>query len=228
MPYKRDTIIFGLPLDMSGIKQIGSFEEGVVVQQEGKNFVKMYLNPENINRSDQKIINESQTKGGFAVQYWGEQLTTLQISGTTGSSGVEGINVLRSIYRHEQIQFKNILKARLNSLKEDYRQSTIDKAVAAQPMSDLDAVLAVSDFFLGGVPSQLVKGDQTVIDVLTSAFSEPPREQYGNFSNAPSLAALATSIEMFFQGETYRGYFYIYVSYRKFIYPRIIHLQYDF
>ena len=209
MPYKRETIIFGLPLDMNGIKQVGSFEEGVVAKQEGRNYVKMYLNPESISRSDTKIISEQQTKGGFAVQYWGEQLTTISMNGTTGSSGIEGINILRSIYRNEQIQFRNILQDRLKELKEDYRQASIDRAF--ESTSEInnfgDAVLAVSDFFLGGVPSELIKGDATVIDQLTSAFTEPPREQYSNFSNTPSLAALATSVEMYYQGETYRGFF---------------------
>jgi hypothetical protein len=209
MPYNRETIIFGLPLDMNGVKQIGSFEEGVVAKQEGRNYVRMYLNPESVGRADTKIISEQQTKGGFAVQYWGEQLTNLNITGTTGSSGIEGINVLRSIYRHEQLQFKNILKDRLIELKEDYRQSAIDKSFeSTAEINDFgSAALAVGDFFLGGVPSQLVKGDMQVLDVLTSAFSEPPRDQYSNFSNTPSLAALATSIDMYYQGETFRGFF---------------------
>ncbi|MDB2481590.1 hypothetical protein N9W84_00320 [bacterium] len=194
---------------MNGVKQIGSFEEGVVAKQEGRNYVRMYLNPESVGRGDTKIISEQQTKGGFAVQYWGEQLTSINITGTTGSSGIEGINVLRSIYRHEQLQFKNILQDRLKELKEDYRQAAVNRSFESKPeINDFgSAALAVGDFFLGGVASQLVKGDMQVVDALVSAFTEPPREQYSNFSNTPSLAALATSIDMYYQGETFRGFF---------------------
>ena len=67
--------------------------------------VNMYINPQNITYSSSKIIDKQLTKGGFIIQYWGEQLTTLRISGHTGSSGIEGINVLYEIYRAEQYMF---------------------------------------------------------------------------------------------------------------------------
>ncbi len=65
--------------------------------------VKMYINPENFVIRESKQITNTRTKGGFVIQYWGENLTELTLSGTTGSSGVRGINVLRDIYRSENL-----------------------------------------------------------------------------------------------------------------------------
>src|SRR6185312_7899142 len=67
--------------------------------------VRMYINPSAITYNHKKLISKDKTKGGFNLQYWGEDLTTLNISGTTGSSGIEGINVLYEIYRAEQYAF---------------------------------------------------------------------------------------------------------------------------
>ena len=58
----------------------------------------MYINPQQMNIDEKKVIKQQRTKGGYIIQYWGEELTTLNISGTTGSAGVEGINVLYEIY----------------------------------------------------------------------------------------------------------------------------------
>lgn len=67
--------------------------------------VKMYVNPKSIGYKFVKNVQSTQTKSGFCVQYWGERLPELSISGTTASSGIEGINVLYEIYRSEQLSF---------------------------------------------------------------------------------------------------------------------------
>lgn len=67
--------------------------------------VDMYINPQSINYKYDKIIIKERTKGGYVNQYWGEELLVLQIQGTTGSSGIEGINVLKEVYRSEQLTF---------------------------------------------------------------------------------------------------------------------------
>ena len=71
--------------------------------------VKMYVNPASIDYRYSKNINQERTKGGYNLQYWGEELTTLAIRGTTGSSGIEGINVLEEIYRAEQYAFDAVV-----------------------------------------------------------------------------------------------------------------------
>jgi len=69
--------------------------------------VEMYINPQNFTISSKKQITEVRTKGGYIMQYWGEMLDDIKISGTTGSSGIEGINVLRNIYRSEHKTFSS-------------------------------------------------------------------------------------------------------------------------
>jgi hypothetical protein len=72
-------------------------------------FIEMYINPENLVFSSRKEINRVRTKGGYIAQYWGEDLDTYTISGTTGDAGIEGINVLRDVYRSEQLALFNIV-----------------------------------------------------------------------------------------------------------------------
>lgn len=74
-------------------------------------FVEMYINPDNIQIRDQKLQTPVRTKGGFVLQYWGEALTQLTISGQTGDGGIEALNVLRDIYRSEQLALQKILQS---------------------------------------------------------------------------------------------------------------------
>lgn len=80
-------------------------------------FIEMYLNPTQIQITEAKIINPVRTKGGYVVQYWGEELTKVQISGSTGSGGIEAINVIRDVYRSEQLALQKIIQSRGNSSK---------------------------------------------------------------------------------------------------------------
>jgi len=43
----------------------------------------MLINPANLDTSYSQLINETRTLGGFAYEYWGEQLTTLSATGKT-------------------------------------------------------------------------------------------------------------------------------------------------
>ena len=70
-----------------------------------RGIIEMYINPQSIAIRNAKNIKSERTKGGFVVQYWGEELTSIDISGHTGTSGIEGINVLSDIYRGEQLAF---------------------------------------------------------------------------------------------------------------------------
>src|SRR3984885_7578974 len=67
--------------------------------------VNLYINPQSISYNEKKLITQTRTKGGYSLQYYGEQLTTLNVSGNTGTSGVEGLNVLDEAYRSEQLMF---------------------------------------------------------------------------------------------------------------------------
>jgi len=139
--------------------------------------IEMYINPQSIKIHQQKLIKSERSKGGFIVQYWGEDLITISISGHTGSSGIEGINVLNDIYRSEQIAFDAIaLEALAKSKSED------------------------EDFLTAAIP-----GLGEVFD-----FAKNLGEQVqgtGLTIPRPTLGFYAASVEMYWMGEVYRGYF---------------------
>jgi len=150
--------------------------------------VEMYINPQNISYQYKKHITNQRTKGGYLLQYWGEDLTTLTISGTTGSSGIEGINVLHDIYRSEQISFD---------------------PYALALASNRDAELNDQFSFLGDFPddslgSLLGSAGESFIDLVSNAVETgstiATRTQ-------PTLADLAFSLEMYYSGWVFRGYF---------------------
>lgn len=95
--------------------------------------VEMFINPQNISWGNKKLITPQRTKGGYVMQYWGEELGTMKLSGTTGSSGVEGINVLYDVYRAEQLAydpFALALAAQQQQTAEE-NQSTLGQIIGA-------------------------------------------------------------------------------------------------
>lgn len=142
--------------------------------------VQMYINPQNISYNYKKTISSQRTKGGYALQYWGPELTILNISGTTGTSGIEGINVLYDIYNNEQIAFDPFalfLSAKLNQERQ------------TQGLFAADSAFNESADFIGSL--------------LGTNESLLPQ----GVTQAPSLASLAFTVEMYWSGEVYRGYF---------------------
>lgn len=93
--------------------------------------VQMYINPENFVIRESKQITETRTKGGFVIQYWGENLTKITLSGTTGSSGVKGINVLRDIYRSENRGFELIASQLVGDIEQVKSGLNVSGASAA-------------------------------------------------------------------------------------------------
>jgi hypothetical protein len=98
--------------------------------------IQMYINPENFVVRDSKQITETRTKGGFIIQYWGENLTKITLSGTTGSSGIRGINILREIYRSENRGFELIASQTI---------ADVEQVKSAVATSDLSLGLALED-----------------------------------------------------------------------------------
>jgi hypothetical protein len=131
--------------------------------------VQMFINPQGITYNHRKVISADRTKGGYTLQYWGEELPTLSIQGTTGSSGIEGINMLYEIYRAEQYAFDS---------------SGLAIAAAASNFTDqvLNQITQISGIF----------GDTSSV----------PQAR-----NITSLAQLAFTVEMYYNGWVYRGFF---------------------
>lgn len=146
-------------------------------------YVQMYINPQEMSISDKKVHQYTRTKAGFVYQYAGEDLTNISIRGTTGSAGIEGINILHNVYRAEQSAFNVIA---------DSLEQTV---TTAQITSLFRGVLGSTGFSfnnpLGNILSEL--GAES----LANMFSQP----------FPSLASLAANVELIFHDVTYRGFF---------------------
>lgn len=161
--------------------------------------VRMYVNPSRIQYTHKKLINKDKTKGGFTLQYWGEELDVLNISGTTGSSGIEGINVLYEIYRAEQYAFDGVgLTLAANNASAD---------IANNLVNGLGGALggAINGLF-GGDPSSptAAAGGAGLLGGILGLDS--PNNTL-SAKNIPSLAQLAFTVEMYYNGWAYRGFF---------------------
>lgn len=144
--------------------------------------VEMYVNPQSINYQYKKLINKEKTKNGYSLQYFGEDLPVLGISGNTGSSGVEGMNVLYEVYRAEQFAFDPMavqLYAATNDLS-----------------NEIGSIFGGN---LGAIGSEIA--DTLFGQSGTTGLAG------GINSNVPTLASIAFGIEMYYMGWVYRGYF---------------------
>lgn len=112
--------------------------------------VQMYINPQNFVIKEEKQINSVRTKGGYIVQYWGDKLTELTLSGTTGSSGVKGINVLRDIYRAENKAFELIEATQAQGLLNTAfnSENPFNETTAASGLASISDSLRKQNFVL--------------------------------------------------------------------------------
>ena len=139
--------------------------------------IEMYINPQNLRIHQQKIIKPERSKGGFIIQYWGDDLINITVTGHTGSSSIEGINVLNDVYRAEQIAFDAIaLEAMAKSQSED------------------------DNFLTAAIP-----GLGQVLDLGKSLGEQA--QGTGLTIPSPTLGFYAATIEMYWMGEVYRGFF---------------------
>lgn len=156
--------------------------------------VKMYINPSQISYQFKKIIGRDRTKGGYALQYWGEDLITLNINGTTGSAGIEGINMLYEIYRAEQLAFDTtgLVVAANNSAAQD---------ILSLGLNEIGGAIggATGSTLFGGVG----QGTGVVGGIL--GLNSPAAALGSN--EFTSLARLAFTVEMYYNGWVYRGFF---------------------
>jgi hypothetical protein len=111
--------------------------------------VQMYINPENLSIQESKQINSTRTKGGFIVQYWGDNLTKLTLTGSTGSSGIRGINVLRDIYHSENRIFEVVAGSQTGRIIDNIEAgATADAGVGYSLVSYVSQQLRDMNFIL--------------------------------------------------------------------------------
>ena len=210
--FTRQTVIFFLPLDMEALSSnYGSYSgdsDGPDSDSSGWDKRQLYINPQSFVINDRKLVQPQLTKGGHVVQYWGEDLTTISLSGHTGASGVEGINVLRDIYRHEQNHYRRVLLQRQRAIAAAAQQAAIEAEKQMYESNVGGFFAGAADALTGGGFSTAVKGVSNMIDI---AFGTELGDDYGGdsaaFRSTPTLAAFATNIDLYFQGEFFRGFF---------------------
>jgi hypothetical protein len=155
--------------------------------------VRMYVNPQNITYNHKKLISKERTKGGYTLQYWGEELDQLNISGTTGSSGIEGINALYEIYRAEQYAFDAVgLSLAANNAAADLSNNLVQGLGGALGQA------------IGGKTATAAAGGAGLLGGILGLDS--PNNNL-SARNVPSLATLAFGVEMYYNGLVYRGFF---------------------
>jgi hypothetical protein len=190
----------GLPYSKVPFQHAGQIKRNIItwfVPQFGT--VKMFINPENITYAHKKLITKERTKGGFTLQYWGEELTELNIQGTTGSSGIEGINMLYEMYRAEQYAFDSVgLTLAANNASADLANNLIN-GVGGAIGNSVDQLFGGS----GNSPSAAGAGAGILGGILGL---DSPNNNL-SVKNIPSLAQLAFTVEMYYNGWVYRGYF---------------------
>lgn len=178
---------FGVRQSKIPSQRVASFTRNMVrwfVPETG--IVEMYINPQNISYQRKKVITRQRTKGGYVLQYWGEDLGSINISGTTGSSGIEGINVLEDIYRNEQLSFDAYALA-LGAAK-DSQNLDLSGNQSLFALIDNAGQTASEKFF------DLVSN---AIETGSSNTSRPK----------PTMADFAFTVEMYWSGWVFRGFF---------------------
>jgi len=175
----------GLPYSKVPDNRSGQVKRNIIswfIPQFG--LIKMYINPQSISYRNKKVIEKTRTKGGYSLQYWGEDLTEITLAGVTGSSGIEGINVLYEIYRAEQYAFDSVaLSMQANNAATDLASKAVNMLTGNSPIGNL----------AGGLINGLL-GQDTPNNSLA-------------IKNVISLASLAFTVEMYYNGWVYRGYF---------------------
>lgn len=154
--------------------------------------VEMYINPQSIKYNNKKHIPGAvRTRGGYIIQYWGEELGTISLSGTTGSSGVEGINVLYDVYRNEQVSMDSLGMAVTAANEAQSTNSLLNSNIGSNTLgSVLSSTVGISaDTFQDQISNVMYGG---------SIAPSTPR---------PTLASIAFQTEMYWSGWVFRGYF---------------------
>lgn len=162
--------------------------------------VTMYINPQQISYAYKKVISKDRTKGGYSLQYWGEELPVLSINGTTGSSGIEGINVIEQIYRAEQYAFDGVglTLAATNSNTAASLAGSIVSAAGSTLGASVGGLFGATGGSVGAAIGDGLLSGILGVDSPNSGLAQ---------KNFPSLAQLAFTVEMYYDGIVYRGFF---------------------
>jgi hypothetical protein len=187
--FTRETIKFLIPTSLTSILSSSVGDRKVVP---------LYINPNSFQTNYSKNISETQTIGGFIIQYWGDRITTMSIQGTTGSGGIDAINILYDVYKSEQTSFRNMMIVRRQQLQAAIKDSQ-------SGTESLNVGQALDQVLLNGAFSEIANGISETMDYFKKAITGEEIEK-SSVELMPTLSAFAVSLEMHFQGKIYRGY----------------------
>lgn len=170
-----------------------------------KGFVEMYINPQSLSISERKLLKETRTKGGYVVQYWGEQLPEIDITGTTGSGGVEGINILRDIYRQEQNGFADIMTQLNTGFLNNIFATALDSIQSLSNNALTNPITTTINALSN--PTQLFNDVVSTVGNIANVFDSIGRSISTDQQLLPTLGALALSVEMNYDNQIFRGFF---------------------
>ena len=188
--FKRETIKFVIPTSMSSL---------LLSTAGNSRVVPLYINPSNIQTGYTKNISDTQTIGGFIVQYWGDKITTVNIQGTTGSGGIDAINILYDVYKSEQTSFRKTLIKRQNELAELVNKNEAE--------SNATRAQAIDQVLFGGAISDFTSGVSETMDYFRKSITGESLDRPNSKTTLmPTLSAFAVSLEMHYQGRINRGY----------------------
>jgi hypothetical protein len=194
MAFNREVMTFYVPTKREHLNSDEALDRSVVP---------MYISPSTVSIRDAKRISDTMTKGGYIVQYWGEALTSINVGGTTGSGGIEAITILRDVYRNEHLQMKEDITARI-------RESQ-NKIVSAweneDDPSNISQFGGILNDLSGGISGNWIEGTKSFINNVVDSFDQLVDENTKSIILAPTLASYAVSVDMYHQGEKFRGYF---------------------
>lgn len=190
----------------------------------GRSVVPIYINPSSFSLQDSKIISETLTKGGFSVQYWGENLGEIQAAGTTGSAGIEGINLLRAVYRNEITQFNNILLERSALLDQTAREALENTSTAGIG----SGIASILDEVTQGGFTGIIDGTKSAIQEITDAARGLTDDNPASVELIPTIGAFATNMILYWQGEKFIGYFKNFRSEESAQSPGLFDYQFSF
>lgn len=198
MPVQRQVMKFLVPLSVNALGR-----NDLV----GRAIVPFYINPETFKINEKKMISSTLTKGGYSVQYWGEELSTISAGGTTGSGGIEAINILRKIYRNEIHVFNDLLRIRAENSQDDFITAFGTVGNLNRNVTAGQGVGLVIDDILMGSISGFKEGFKSSIEEIADAANEFASANPMSVELVPTLGAFATSVILYFQGEKFQGYF---------------------
>ncbi len=190
--FARETIKFLIPTNLKSLDGPGF-----------RRSVPLYINPSTIQISHSKNISDTQTIGGFIIQYWGDRITILNITGSTGSGGIDAINILYSVYKSEQTEFQRLLLER----QSEYKKKIEEAQKEAEANGPSNALSAVDEILFDGQITKNWNGVSETIEFFKSQIENAGfSDERKSTSLLPTLSSFAVSLEMYFQGKIYRGY----------------------